>query len=121
MQILCDEDRYVTSFALVGNLTEGIEVAEPEDIGHFREHFHSYRLNDDELVFEADREAILAADAKAETIRQLRDAECFPVINRGQFWYEMLTDTQKEELKTWYQAWLDATDTGAIPEKPAWL
>jgi hypothetical protein len=28
---------------------------------------------------------------------------------------------QKIELQTWYQAWLDITETGEIPKKPDWL
>ena len=27
----------------------------------------------------------------------------------------------EEELKTWYQAWLNGTNTQTIPEKPEWL
>ena len=47
--------------------------------------------------------------------------ECFSVINRGQLWYERLTEEQKTELNAWYQAWLNATEAGAMPEKPGWL
>lgn len=54
-------------------------------------------------------------------IRNLRDNECFSVINRGILWYELLTEQQKVELKKWYNAWLDATDTMVIPKKPSWL
>ena len=54
-------------------------------------------------------------------IRVQREIECFPVINRGALWYDFLTDEQKNELKIWYQAWLDATDTKIIPDKPEWL
>lgn len=54
-------------------------------------------------------------------IRQKREMECFSVINRGILWYESLTDSQKEELKTWYNKWLDVTETKTIPEKPIWL
>jgi hypothetical protein len=32
-----------------------------------------------------------------------------------------LTDTQKQELQVWYQAWLNVTDTLIEPVKPAWL
>lgn len=54
-------------------------------------------------------------------IRIQREIECFPYINRGSLWYEMLTDAQKEELKAWYQAWLDAPQTKIIPARPIWL
>ena len=44
-----------------------------------------------------------------------------PVINRGRLWYDALTGEQLSELKTWYRAWLDGTNTQTIPEKPEWL
>lgn len=54
-------------------------------------------------------------------IRTRRIRECFPIINRGQLWYNTLSEAQVLELQTWYQAWLDATDTLVIPEKPSWI
>ena len=56
-----------------------------------------------------------------QQLRSMRQSECFSIINRGQLWYSLLNDSQLKELKTWYQAWLDATETGVIPEKPSWL
>lgn len=54
-------------------------------------------------------------------LRVEREVQCFQVINRGQLWYDNLTDTQKQELKVWYNAWLDVTETKVIPTKPKWL
>lgn len=62
-------------------------------------------------------------------LREMRQEDCFSVINRGILWYERLTTEQKEELKTWYQAWLDVTEETnkdengnyIIPIKPSWL
>ena len=58
---------------------------------------------------------------KKDRIRSRREKECFPIINRGILWYDTLTNEQKEELKVWYQAWLDATETLVVPDKPSWL
>ena len=121
MQILCDKDGYVESFALIGNMIGGVKVSEPEDIGHFRAHFRSYKLAEDGLSFDVDREKAIALSEQAEEIRRRREKECFPVINRGQMWYDHLTEKQRSELDAWYEAWLDATETGAIPDKPEWL
>lgn len=60
-------------------------------------------------------------DIKLSNIRFQRETECFPVINRGELWYAKLTTEQKSELASWYQAWLDAPQTGIIPAKPEWL
>ena len=54
-------------------------------------------------------------------LRVLRDKYCFSVINRGQIWYDTLTEEQKEELKEWYRQWLKVTETKTIPETPIWL
>lgn len=54
-------------------------------------------------------------------LRSRREIECFSIINRGQFWYDLLTEEQKAELRVWYQNWLDVTDTKVIPTKPSWL
>lgn len=54
-------------------------------------------------------------------IRQTRKTECFSVVNRGKVWYENLTESQYNELETWYQEWLDAPQTGYIPVKPEFL
>lgn len=54
-------------------------------------------------------------------LRKERAIKCFPVINRGKFWYECLTDEQVVELKNWYWAWLNVTETLIIPVEPEWL
>lgn len=60
-------------------------------------------------------------EQKVKALRQRREEECFPVVNRGTLWYEQLTDEQKSELSEWYQAWLDVTDTMEAPDPPEWL
>ena len=53
--------------------------------------------------------------------RRQREKECFPIINRGQLWYENLTTQQYNEIQIWYKAWLDVTETLIPPTKPIWL
>lgn len=54
-------------------------------------------------------------------IRERRERECFPIVNRGFFWYDRLTNKQLNELEEWYQAWLDAPETKCIPSAPSWI
>ena len=54
-------------------------------------------------------------------LRAKRETECFPIINRGQLWYDTLNEQQMNELKQWYINWLDVTDTLVVPNKPNWL
>ena len=56
-----------------------------------------------------------------ELYRKLRERDCFPVINRGKAWYDLLTVDQEWELKRWYVDWLNVTETHIIPVKPSWL
>ncbi len=84
---------------------------------------------DNKLYFEEDmlKDEYIARKQEYEKqmhmlkLRQQREQECFSVINRGSLWYDTLTEEQKEELKIWYKAWLDVTETRVIPEKLEWI
>ena len=54
-------------------------------------------------------------------IRKKRDTECFTIVNRSVLWHKRLNSQQKRELEAWYQAWLDAPETGIIPQAPSWV
>lgn len=56
-----------------------------------------------------------------DMFRVLRERDCFPIINRGQLWYQALTEDQLIELNKWYKDWLDVTKTLVVPIKPSWL
>ena len=78
--------------------------------------------------FDIKRQTVIDYDNSAELknkqieeLRKQREQECFSIINRGQLWYSTLTTEQYRELQTWYQAWLDVTETLVVPEKPGWL
>lgn len=121
MKVLLNENRYVESFAIVGNLVDSIEVPEPSDMEHFAAHFEAYGLADGELVFSDTHEHALDHAKQVAEIKERREKECFPVINRGQLWYDRLTEEQHEKLKVWYQAWLDAPGNLHIPEPLDWV
>lgn len=73
------------------------------------------------LTFNSDKYNERKESEKIETLRRRRASECFPIINRGQLWYNTLTDTQKTELENWYNSWLDVTETLKTPTKPNWI
>lgn len=78
---------------------------------------------------------ILTKEEILNLLRTRREEECFPIINRGVLWYNLLTEEQRLELDKWYKEWLDITDTyrntyernsefdiqTIIPSKPSWL
>lgn len=60
-------------------------------------------------------------EEKKEMLRNIREIECFSIINRGKLWYDTLTEEQIQELNIWYELWLDVTTTLIAPLKPKWL
>jgi len=121
MKALLDEKGFIISYALVGDLIDGIELPDPEDIAHFEEHFAAYQVRDGTAAFDSAQNEALQTEAKKAEFRLRRETECFSVINRGQLWYEDVSITQLLELRQWYKAWLNVTETMVVPEKPTWL
>ena len=123
MQVILNEQGYVKAYALIGSFGEpSIEVAEPENLDDFENNYHSYCLsNDNVLVKNDDKQQELENERELHDLRSQREKVCYPIINRGALWYQMLSDEQKDELNVWYQAWLDVTTTKVIPEAPKWL
>ncbi len=54
-------------------------------------------------------------------LRQLRETECFPYVNRGELYFNQLSDKQKAEISQWYTDWLNVTETLKTPTRPSWL
>lgn len=76
----------------------------------------SYFIENDKVIIKEG-----AAELLKSVLRKRREKECFPVINRGELWYAKLTEVQKVELSVWYEAWLNAPQTGTVPVKPEWV
>ena len=121
MQVICDDRGFVQSFAFVGNLVNGIEVADPETLDLFTQQHFAFRLEDGKLVHDATEYENRKTEEQKEEYRRRRETECFSVINRGQLWYEGVSLSQLLELRSWYKAWLNVTDTMVVPERPSWL
>ena len=121
MQVTTDESGYISGYATEGELTGGTQMSEPEDLSHFISHWQSYRIQDDTLVFDEARDTTLNEESEKENLRLLRQTECFSVVDRGKLWYSTLTKEQLSELTSWYNSWLNVTETKSVPEKPEWL
>ena len=81
-------------------------------------HF-AWRVVDGEIKHERYEET--PEDEVKQFLGEQRAEVCFPIINRGLLWYEGLTMAQKTELKKWYKAWLEVTQTKTEPLAPEWL
>lgn len=116
MKIQVDKDNRVAGFAMIGELVGAVEFDGdvPDD---FELTFYRYKLVDGALV----KDDSYISDIEKESIRVRRERDCFPIVNRGMLWYKHLTESQVSELETWYRLWLDAPQTGSIPDMPEWL
>jgi hypothetical protein len=124
MQIKLDGTRIV-SWARVGGFPDGIEVETEIFDGLEPEKWLYCDYVDGKIVFNEGRYNIetqrKSEEEAKEAIRERRAVECFAVIDRSPLWYSRLTAEQYDELMEWYLAWLDAPETGVMPEKPEWL
>ena len=115
MKIQIDKNGYIQNFVIVGeSSTCNIEVDEPEDFSIDR--FQAWKYDGEKLVYDIEQAKVLQAERNKDKIRFERQRVCFPVVNRGQFWYDTLTQSEKNEIREWYQQWLDAPETGVIPD-----
>lgn len=120
LKVTTDENGYVNGWCMVGD-NGGIDVDLPDDLDGFMDCASGYRVVDGRLVLDEEKDAEEKLEIRRQELRELREAECFPVINRGWIWYSSLTLSQWRELRSWYLAWLKVTETLAVPERPAWL
>lgn len=123
MQVILNEQGFVDSYALIGGFeSPSLVVDEPEDIEDFQVNYRSYYLSDGNMLIKSnEKQAELENNKVLSNLRSQREKICFPYINRGDLWYNRLSDVQIAELNIWYQAWLDVTETKIIPEAPEWL
>lgn len=123
MQVILNEQGYVKAYALIGSFgSDAVTVNEPKNIDDFENNYRSYYLSEgNALVKSENKQKEIEDKRELANLRSQREKICFPYINRGYLWYSKLTDEQKEALDSWYQAWLNVTDTKVIPEMPEWL
>ncbi len=121
MKVLLDENGFIKSFALIGDLVDGIDIPDPDDVEHFTEHYSAYKVTDGKALLDDIQQKALQDKAVLDDLRTRRETECFSVINRGQLWYEGISIAQLLELRKWYKAWLNVTETKVVPDKPSWL
>ena len=46
MKVLLDEQGYIQSYAVIGDLVDGIDLPDPKDALHFEENFNAYKVRD---------------------------------------------------------------------------
>ena len=99
----------------------GEEYELPEDFDAFIDNCFCFHLVDGKLVRDTEKEAADQVEDQKLSLRERREKECFSVVNRGWIWYSTLTLSQWRELRAWYLAWLNVTETMTPPERPDWV
>lgn len=122
MYIRTNEDNRVISYS-DGDYKNELYFKVSDDIipSDFEENAFFYRYNDGKFTLDTEYKNEKEHEQMVWKIRSDREAICFPVINRGGLWYELLSEKERIELLAWYQAWLDAPDTLIEPTMPEWL
>lgn len=118
-----NEKNYITGWSedfFVEENRIAVEVDE-EIYEDFELYFDGYRALNGKAIKDETAYEESVKERQRAIIRYTRETDVFPIINRGGIWYDTLTEQEKSDLMEWYQAWLDATETLIIPEKPAWL
>lgn len=87
----------------------------------FEENAFFYRYEDGSFIFDPKYKEEYTNGRIMAEIRDKRQTVCFPIVNRGNLWYDLLSDGERAELMVWYKAWLDAPETLIEPEMPEWL
>lgn len=122
MRISIDDTGYIKSWAMFGDEYEyPIEVDMPEETELFMKYMTAFQYSDGTLTIDHSKLEEIQNKDFLNAIRTKREEICFPVINRGQLWYDKLNSEQIAELNVWYQNWLDVTETKIIPETPNWV
>lgn len=120
MKVILDENGYVAEWCSVGD-NGGVEYPDPDDFDDFFVNYRAYKVLDGRLVLDETKLQSVTEDKYRELLRRERAEECFPVVNRGVLWYNMLSSEQRIELDSWYKNWLDAPSTLQKPSIPGWL
>ena len=114
-------DGYITGYATMGSFPDGIDVSDEfiDDLDESKICFYKYENG--QAVFDEVKYNLACEEILLQEIRARRESECFPIVNRGQAWYNLLTEQQRIELEVWYQAWLNAPETKVVPDKLEWI
>ena len=120
MKVTFDENGYVNGWCMVGD-NGGEEYDPPEDFDSFLDRCDAFKAEGGKLVRDDEKAEADSIEEVKASLRDRREKECFSVVNRGWIWYSTLTLSQWRELRTWYLAWLNVTNTMIVPERLAWV
>ena len=110
MKIRTNEEGYVTDYALVGDISDSVEVPDftDEELDTFTENYGAYKLIDGALVLDEAKLAADKAEAEARALsKQYIPSEQQSVAAIGQMMLKQLTldDDERIQVSGLYEAW----------------
>ena len=121
MFITIDKNGYVNSWSWAKNSPDMIEIDNAMIPEGWNDNAFDYKYVRGQLRYDVEGKAARDLEEKILRLKKDRELKCFPIINRGQLWYNTLTKRQLQELDKWYTEWLDAPQTLVEPQTPEWL
>ena len=79
MKVLCDESGFVMSFAFIGDLVDGLEVPDPDDLELFMHRFYAFRNENgkqDKDISAIKQEQAILTEGILACLQGLREQGC---------------------------------------------
>lgn len=127
LYVKMDDEGYITAIAVEayeGYIETGMTMAQfIANYAHSNVTDGRHKYFNGQIFYDGGTERSRAAyeETLKRELREERARICFPVVNRGNVWYKTLTEEQKTELESWYNAWLRVTETLVEPDTPMWI
>ena len=119
--LLNNENYFTGSFAKVGSVENGVRVSElPPDV--YGQKALCWKRVDESWEFDSEKYSVLLNLSNVEEIRAKRE-EAFKDIDKYQLplVYAELTIEQQMQLRNYRNEWLNAPETGVLPDKLSWM
>lgn len=122
MYYCINKDNYIEAYSEEYISIESCQTIQSNEDIDLEKSF-AYIYQDSKLVFSQELYEEIIDESELIGLRNKREEECFSIVNRGEAWYSLNVNTEerKQEFNKWYKAWLNVTQTRAVPERPIWI
>lgn len=122
MYYCINKDNYIEAYSEEYISIESCQTIQSNEDIDLEKSF-AYIYQDSKLVFSQELYEEIIDESELISLRNKREEECFSIVNRGEAWYSLNVNTEerKQEFNKWYKAWLNVTQTRAVPERPIWI
>ncbi len=110
MKIRTNEEGYVTDYAIIGDISDSVEVPDlsDEELKAFTENYGAYKLTDGALVLDEDKLAADKAEAEAQALSKQyipSEQKSAAVVGRMMLKQLTLDDDERIQVSGLYETW----------------